>query len=164
MPTVHYLADTDVDAALDAQLRALLSECFGNVFKDKRYCYEMPPHRWLIRAEDGTLAAHLAAHDKVFRSADKRVPFTGVAEVCVAPEYRGRGYVRALLAAAEAHTSAPFALLVGDAGVYGSSGYRTVDNVHFPAKHPDPHPDVMAKALRGEAWPEGGVVIEGMPF
>lgn len=163
--TPAYLHDIQVDDALDAELRALLSICFGNEFAHKRYCYEMPPHRWLVW-DEGALAAHVAVHEKVLKSGGEVLPFLGVAEVCVAPSYRGRGLVRALMKEVETHFSGfPFAVLLGDPGVYGSSGYHSVGNVHFPyEKTGQPNSDGMVKALGSRAWPAGEVTIEGPPF
>ncbi len=165
--TTLYLPDAQVDEPLETELRALLSLCFGDAFRDKRYHYELPAHRWLVRDEDA-LVAHLAVHDKTFQTEDDgaSVPFLGIAEVCVAPSHRGRGLVKAMLQEAEMHFRAvPFAILLGDPGVYGSSGYRLVGNVYFPYETTDePTPDVMVKALGSEVWPEGKVAIEGPPF
>lgn len=162
--TPSYLPDTQVDPALDAELRTLLSLCFGDAFEDKRYCYEMPEHRWLVR--DDHLIAQLAVHDKVFYQNGKPTPFLGIAEVCVAPGYRGCGLVGTMLRAAEAQlVGVPFALLLGDPKVYSSSGYHAVENVYFPSRDAEkPNPDVMVKALGNDVWPVGEVVIEGLPF
>lgn len=163
--TPLYLPDAHVDEALEAELRALLSLCFGKDFRDKRYHHELPAHRWLVR-DEGALVAHLAVHDKTFEHAGETLPFLGVAEVCVAPSHRGRGLVKAMLREAETmFSTVPFAILLGDKGVYGSSGYRSVQNVYFPfEKMGKPNEDVMVKALGLEAWPQGKVTIEGPPF
>lgn len=160
-----YLPDDAVDGALDAELRALLSLCFGDEFKHKRYAFEMPAHRWLVREQD-KLVGHLAVHEKTFEYDGTGVPFIGIAEVCVAPSHRGRGFVRAMLGEAERHFSAvPFAILLGDPKVYGSSGYRPVGNVYLPFKDTaEPNPGVLVKPLGSSPWPRSAVVIEGPPF
>lgn len=158
-----YLPDAAVDGALDAELRALLGLCFGNEFKHKRYAFEMPPHRWLFREED-RVVAHLAVHEKTFECDGTGVPFIGIAEVCVAPSHRNRGFVRAMLREAEAHFNVPFAVLLGDPKVYGSSGYRPVGNVYLFKDAAEPNPDVLVKPLGSWLWPQSAVVIEGPPF
>lgn len=162
---VTYLPDEAVDGALDAELRAWFHLCFGAAFKHKRYYFEMLQHRWLVRAK-GTLTAHLAVHDKTFESGHKVIRFIGLAEVCVAPPYRRRGLVKALLRAAEAPFSEiPFAVLLGDLEVYGSSGYRPVGNVYFPfADAANPQSGVLVKPLGSEAWPQGKVIVAGPLF
>ena len=163
--TILYFPDAQIDDALDADLRVLLTRCFGKEFEHKRYAHELPPHRWLVR--DGeVIAAHVAVHDKVFRSGGESVPFLGIAEVCVAPDYRGRGLVRTLLLELEAQSgTVPFAVLLGDPGVYGSSGYRAVDNVYFPYEGTGkPNAYAMVKALGSRSWPTSKVTIEGPPF
>ena len=162
---ISYLPDARVDERLDTDLRTLLSGCFGDAFKNKRYHFEPPMHRWLVR-DEGQLIAHLAVHDKTFEHEGATTPFLGIAEVCVAPSHRGRGLVKEMLKAAEVQfAEVPFAILLGDAGVYGSSGYHTVDNVYFPYESADvPTEGVMVKALGSAAWPEGKITIEGPPF
>lgn len=163
--TPAYLHDTQVDGALDAELRGLLTRCFGERFENKRYEYEMPPHRWLVR-DGGVLVAHTAAHEKVVKSGGTALAFLGIAEVCVAPSHRGRGLVRAMMGELEKHFAGfPFAVLLGDPGVYGSSGYRPVGNVYFPFEETgEPNTGVMVKALGSQAWPTSKVTIEGPPF
>lgn len=163
--TPIYLPDAQVDEPLDAELRALLTLCFGRSFEHKRYEYEMPPHRWLVR-DEGVLVAHVAVHEKMFRSGEEAVPFLGIAEVCVAPSHRGRGLVKMMLGAAETRFQAlPFAVLLGDPAVYGSSGYRSVGNVYFPYEGTgELNTDVMVKTLGSRSWPEGIVTIDGPPF
>lgn len=163
--TLTYLPDAHVDDTLDSELRILLTDCFGDAFKDKRYCHELPVHRWLVR-DEGKLVAHLAVHDKTFEHEGTHTLFLGIAEVCVAPSHRGRGLVKRLLAEMEARFSAaPFAILLGDEGVYSSSGYATVHNVYFPYKSSaEPAEGVMVKALGSASWPEGKVTIEGPLF
>ncbi len=165
MDSIRYLPDAEVDEKLDRTLRTLLTVCFGKIFRDKRFCFEMPPHRWLAW-EQGEVVAHLAVHEKTFQQEGHTVPFIGVAEVCVAPPYRGRGLVKAMLKEAEAHLADhSFAVLLGDPQVYGSSGYQPVVNVYFPAKDGErPNPDALVKALGRNPWPEGRVVIAGSPF
>lgn len=160
-----YLRDIQVDDALDAELRALLSTCFGDEFAHKRYCHEMPPHRLLVPDED-VLVAHVAVHEKVLKSEGAALPFLGIAEVCVAPSHRGRGLVRLMMRELEAHFEGfPFAVLLGDPGVYGSSGYHSVDNVYFPYECTGkPNAHAMVKALGSRPWPVADVAIEGPPF
>lgn len=163
--TPDYLRDAQVDDALDAELRTLLTRCFDNSFETKRYAYEMPPHRLLVR-DGGALVAHVAVHEKVLKSGGEALAFLGIAEVCVAPSHRGRGLVRAMMKASEAHfTGFPFAVLLGDPGVYSSSGYRSVGNVTFPYEGTgEPNRYAMVKVLGSRSWPVAGVTIEGPPF
>ena len=165
LSNIQYVADRDVDMTLDIKLRALLAQCFGEAFSDKRYCFEMPPHRWLVYAGD-ELAAHLAIHEKVFTAKGSKEAFIGVAEVCVAPPHRGQGLVKAMLKDAEAHfPNTSFAILLGESGIYGSSGYAPVNNVYFPYENASlPNEDILVKKLRNSPWPTGKVIIEGPPF
>ncbi len=172
-PPILYLPDSQVDADLDRQLRELLTLCFGGTgFRDKRYHNELPAHRWLVRAEDGALRAHIAAHDKCFGSAAGDLRCGGVAEVCVHPGFRGRGWVRRLLAAVHAwarREDIPFCFLVGQTEVYSSSGYRPVTN---PLRYVDkngrtvitPVENAMVRLMGGLPWPEGEIDLRGPRF
>lgn len=127
----------------------------------------------MIRDEGGMLAAHVAVHDKKVYHCDEVIPFGGVAEVCVRPEFRGRGYVKALLA--EAHTwlrgrNVPFAVLYGATGIYSSSGYENVTNLFRDVANADgkvvrqPTDWAMVAPLSARGWPMGDVYLPGPTF
>ena len=164
-PRITYIHDDDVDAELDLKLRQLISLSFEQTpLMDKRYFNEMPQHRWLVKAGD-ELAAHLAVHEKVFRVGDREEPFIGVAEVCVAPEHRGQGLVKSLLARAEAHfPNVAYSILLGDERIYGSSHYLRAHNVIFPDVSAEPRDDVLVKCLSAKPWFQQIVTISGPTF
>ena len=176
IPAIEYLPDSDVDAVLDEQLRSLFSTCFtgphNERFKWQRFYSEMPQHRWLIR-EPGRVIAHAAMHDKSIGSAAGNFAIGGIAEVSVHPDFRGRGLVKQLLAAAHAAAAqrvVPFAFLFGNRDVYRSSGYVPVKN---PLRFFDPDrngcyvrlDDTALVALLGPTpWPEGEIDLRGPIF
>ena len=135
-PTVTYLADVCVDPVLDQEIRGLLTACFTKpqdaVFNQRRYFREPYPNRWLIRDSGGTLIAHAGVHEKQIAVAGSSVRIGGLCEVCVHPDHRGRGHVRALLQAIHRwliEREFVFGVLFGDPLVYGSSGYVQVANM-----------------------------------
>lgn len=81
----------------------------------------------------------------------------GIAQVCTAPEHRGKGFARALVRRAHTemkeHHPVKFAALFGLLDVYGSSGYF----------HPDgaEHPHFLVCRLTDEDWPAGRVIPQG---
>lgn len=98
--TLLHLRDDELDENLDRQFRALLLECFpheAHHLEAKRYFHECPRNRWFAFDENGVLAAHIAAHEKVIGSAVGDLKVLGIAEVCVAAQFRGQGLVRSLL-------------------------------------------------------------------
>ena len=152
MPAIQFLEDAAVDAVLDRQLRELLSLCFTKPCE---------------------LIAHIAVHDKQIGTAAGELRMAGIAEVCVHPQYRGRGLVRDLLATAHAWLAAqgiPVAMLFGDKKHYASSGYRNISN---PIRHrnsetgvwiTEPSDWAMVKPRGNLDWPAGVVDLRGPTF
>ena len=130
---VHFY-DFQITPAQDESLRALFRVCFKRelaYLDHQRYFRELPPHRWIIFDADENVVAHIAVYEKLLGTDAGLLPVIGIAEVCVAPAHRGRGYVRALLA--QIHDWAreqgfSWSLLFGAHGIYGSSGYEKIDN------------------------------------
>ena len=176
LPPIEYIPDSEVGATLDEELRALLSTCFtvphNERFKRQRFFSEMPQHRWLIR-EPGRVIAHMAVHDKSIGTPAGDFAIGGIAEVSVHPDFRSRGIVKQLVAAAHAalaRRGVPFAFLFGNRDVYRSSGYLPVNN---PLRFFDParnewcvRPDgaAMVAPLGSTPWPEGEIDLRGPTF
>lgn len=171
-PKVNYLPDCLVDDALDAELRRLLVTCFTKpqdiVFKTQRYFCEPYSHRWVIRDERGALVAHMGLHTKQVETGKGVLPVGGIAEVCVHPDYRGRGYVKMMLGRVHAWLSQhgfAFAVLFGDPRVYGSSGYVQVcAQMHGGGETGWKPIRIMVRELSGTPWPQGGVRLPGPTF
>lgn len=173
-PKIEYLADACIDEAMDREIRSLLTICFTApqdvVFQTRRYFNEPYPNRWIIRDEQGALAAHIGVHEKLAEAAGGAYRFGGIAEVSVRPDCRGRGYVRDTLAVVHewlARNGFVFSILFGKPEVYGSSGYLAKANARCsPAagKPAEPLECVLVKELAGVPWPEGDVTLQGLKF
>jgi predicted N-acetyltransferase YhbS len=173
---VEYLADSTVDAALDAEIRALLTMCFTKpedvVFKDRRYFREPYPHRWVIRESKGSIVAHVGVHEKSVEASARLFRIGGIAEVCVHPDYRSRGFVRAMLACVHdwlIRHGFDFAVLFGDPHIYASSGYVQVNNlVHDDETATDEkytsQSQAMVRLLSETPWPAEQVYLPGPKF
>lgn len=170
-PTIEYLPDLSIDAATDEMLRGLLVTCFTKpqdvVFRDQRYFRQPYQDRWVIRDEGGALVAHIGVHDKKVAADGQAYCIGGIAEVCVHPDHRGRGYVRMMLACIHEWLSGrgyPFSVLFGAPGVYGSSGYAPCKLVHGGEAEGWKEAGAMVKELSATAWPSGTVRLPGPTF
>lgn len=168
----EYLPDDSVTEALDREIRGLLTTCFTKdedvVFRDRRYFVEPYPHRWFIRDEAGVMVAHTGVHEKHMESDGRTYRAAGLAEVCVHPACRGRGYVRVMLACIHpwlAERGFAFVVLFGDPPVYRSSGYAEAGNVFVGGSDVGwKQEDAMARSLADIPWPCGDVYLPGPKF
>jgi len=173
--TVVHCLDAEVSAAQDRELRHLLLASFPHepVLLTRRYIHEAPAHRWLVRTAAGDLVAHTAVHDKVIFVGGRDLRIGGVAEVCVAHPYRGRGLVRRMLAEAHAWMQGeaiPFAMLFGQPKIYGSSGYAIIENpmviqgslIH--QLNPFKGKPLVHAITATDPWPAGTVDLHGPTF
>lgn len=172
----RYLPDREVDPVMDARLMELISSSFPDpCFRVRRYCHEMPAHRWIVTEEPSSaVIAHVAGHEKEISHPDGRIRILGIAEVCVRPDYRGRGYVRTLLAAAHRWGKVagfPYAMLFGNPEVYSGSGYFPIANpIHRRERDgtwiSGPMKSAMACPLSHSVlpWPQGEINLRGPLF
>jgi len=175
-PQVEYLPDASVDASLDAELRTLLTTCFTKpqdvVFRDRRYFYEPYPHRWVMRDAKRSIIAHAGVHQKAVEADGCRIRIGGLAEVCVHPEFRGKGFVKAMLACIHdwlIRREFDFAVLFGEPSIYQSSGYVEVNNlfhdeVTATGEKCKAQSPAMVKELAGTPWPATEVYLPGPKF
>lgn len=166
-----YLPDDAVDAALDREIRELLTLCFtkpqDTVFQSRRYFHEPYPNRWVIRNEAGRLVAHTGVHEKRVIAGGETYPIGGMAEVCVHPEYRGRGFVREMLGCIHPWLAARgfvYSMLFGDPKVYGSSGYFNAENLWHGTEAERHKVTAMVRPVASKPWPQGEVFLPGPVF
>ena len=168
----QYIKDMDVSKELDLKLRVLLSTCFvkgqdAEIFNKQRYYNEMPQHRYMFWFND-ELVAHVAVHEKEILMSGKLTPICGIAEVCVHPKHRNQGLVKNLLEKVHLDRRKQgdaFSVLFGDEEVYGSSGYKCVDNLK--ALNLSKHWTVTGHTLvfpLNQIWPISEVKLVGIPF
>jgi predicted acetyltransferase len=171
-PKIEYLPDNSVTDSLDHELRGLLTTCFTKpqdvVFRDRRYFREPYPHRWVIRDESDAIVAHIGVHEKQVEAEGRTYCIGGIAEVCVQPIYRGKGYVRMMLKSIHAWLSKhgfAFAILFGDTHVYRSSGYVQITNLFLGgSQRGRKQMKGMIRDLSGTPWPRGDMHLYGLGF
>ena len=174
---VVHLYDCQITPAQDASLRALFRVCFRReaaYLEHQRFFRELPPHRWIIFDEAGNVVAHVAVYEKLLGTGAGLLPIIGIAEVCVAPDYRGRGWVREMLR--EIHDWARaqgfgWAMLFGARGIYNSSGYERIDNSMRSLDYQTDEwkTETLASALvcqldENAVWPDGTLDLRGPHF
>lgn len=174
IPAIEYVADAAVDASLDSEIRALLTRCFtgpqGAVFHHRRYFSTPYPHRWIVRRGDGGLIAHAGVHEKRIHDGSRVFRVGGVADVCVHPDWQGRGWMKDILREIHAwlrRQGFSFSVLMGDERVYRSSGYRPVTNLFCEDAQQHERQRCSAAqilALMDIEWPRGKVTMPGPPF
>lgn len=166
-----YLSDAEIDSDCDRAIRDLLCACFTRPeharFKTQRFFYSPYPHRWLLRSGNRPIA-HLGIHEREMIAGPKRLPCGGIADVCVHPDFRGRGLMRRLLTDAHAwmrNRGWAFSILFGDEQVYQSSGYSRAPVVleNPPADIPQPMPALLYR-LGDEHWPAISPTLSGNLF
>lgn len=171
---IERVDEPHVDPELDAKLRALLSTCFtqpqDNIFLSQRFFHQMPHHRWIIDGPKG-LIAHVAVHEKTLGSKSGELPVWGIAEVCVHPDYRGRGLVKKILDQVHREVDqVDFMVLFGKTNVYSSSGYKSITNplrvYESVARNwkVQPIASAMVRSCGRRVWPEGEIDLRGPVF
>ena len=171
---IIYLKDSEVDEEMNKQLIHILSLCFNDqpVFQNQRYFKELPQHRWIIRDQD-LIIAHVAVHDKNIESEKGSLRIGGIAEVCIHPDFRGRGLVKRMLAIIHEwlkERGFAFAMLYGDKNVYSSSGYVPIKNQIKYLDHvsqewkTEESEDAMIAPINRNNWPDGLININGPTF
>jgi predicted N-acetyltransferase YhbS len=126
---IDAIAETDLTAADDAAIAALLERAFSPAFGGKSY-YKQRHHLRLV-ARDPGIVGHIAVNFRAVLVGDRRFDIAGLAEVGTDPDRRGQGIAGRLLAetiAASRLSMARFILLFGDAALYGAAGFRAVPN------------------------------------
>ena len=111
-------------------------------------------------------------HEKIIKSGGKEYRIGAIAEVCVHPRFRKRGFVKKTLAAIHewlARGGFPFAVLFGDPKVYTSSGYLKANNVFHDAKKDSGEKyqkkvTVLYRKLSDTPWPHGEAYLPGPEF
>jgi predicted acetyltransferase len=167
--TVHYLADNDVTPILDMQLRFTLSRCFSDqkaIFSKQRFFKEAPQHRYYIEDDADNIIAHVAVHDKTVLIDGKQYSVAGIAEVCVLPEHRKKGFVGQIFKCLHRdlkQRNVDFSILFGDYVIYGSSGYKEIHNLVMQLDGQWKNVPAMAKGI-ATPWPDTDAFIEGPTF
>ena len=147
----------------EAEIARLLEEPFRGVFGTRTF-FQNRHHVRFTAHKDEMLVGHLALGLRAVRLGDKLMDVIGIAEVGVDKDHRGEGIARSLVMAAleEGRASpASFALLFGDAKIYGSMGFakatNTITSTKFEAARTGEtvteteHP-LMVCPLTGRTW------------
>lgn len=170
---VEYLQDKNIDDRIDKQLRELLSCAFADVcgsadFSKQRFYQEPYFHRFIIKNKVGNIVAHLGLHEKKIMSDNKYYSVAGIGDVCVHPDYQGRGFLTILFNFLNQwleNKAFVYALLFGKAEIYTSQGYLNTENLYCSF---EPTEWVLAQGMYKQvsktAWPISDVYLQGKIF
>ena len=122
--------------------------------------------------DDAAVVAHVGVHEKHVEANGKIYRIGGIAEVCVDPEFRRRGFVKMMLACVHdwlIQHGFVFSVLFGKPRVYGSSGYVQVNNLFHDAEEKEGRTHrkkatAMVKEMSDQSWPSTDVYLPGPPF
>ena len=126
---IDTVAETDLSAAHEAEIAALLARCFATDFGGRSFYQQRHHLRFL--AHDPVLVGHVALTLRAIRIGEVLTDIAGLAEVATDPAHRGKGIAAALVGAAIAQARASRAahlILFGEAGVYAAAGFRPAHN------------------------------------
>ncbi len=170
----NYIYDPTVTRDLDREIRELLGLCFSDeTFRYQRFNYELPAHRWILRNAAGALVAQVAVHDKRLGTEAGEVRVAGVAEVCVHPDERGKGYMRLLLEQAHRwcrEQGMLFSTLFGISEIYGTFGYLPKKNplfffnVNTGSWKQESFSRFQVLPLTAQEWPHGRIDLHGPKY
>ncbi|MBU0473718.1 MAG: GNAT family N-acetyltransferase [Bacteroidetes bacterium] len=171
---VKFILDADVDIEMNNKLIEILSICFADqpIFNKQRYFKELPQYRWYLE-NNNEIIGHVALHKKEINTETTKLIIGGIAEVCVHPDHRGKGFVKLLLSHAHNFSIKNgyiFSMLFGDTNVYSSSGYKTIDNTIKYLDHISGEwkveiiKDAMIKDISDVEWPSGLINLNGPTF
>ena len=174
--SIEIVEESNVTAALDAEFRRLLLQCFGAdsvVFSQTRHWHGSVPAYSVIARQDGRLVAHTGIIVRDIRAGDHPVRIYGIQNMGVAPEARGTGVGLRVLeeAAREAdRRGIPFGVLFCVPKLeryYRRDGWETRDvavrmDYDGQANIPIPGKNVcMIKCLTAEVFADGEMHLQG---
>jgi predicted N-acetyltransferase YhbS len=126
---IDVIHETHLTAAQDAEIAALLAQCFDTDFGGRSFFQQRHHMRVIARAPH--LVGHMALTMRAVRIGEVLSDVIGLAEVATSPSHRGQGIAAALLhvAIAEARESmARYVFLFGNAQLYAAAGFVPVTN------------------------------------
>ena len=174
--TIEIVEESSISAALDAELRGFLLCCFGagaTAFAQSRHWHDSAPAYSVTARREGTLAAHAGIIVRDVRAGGRPVRVYGIQNMGVRPEARGTGAGLLVLEAAAreaARRGIPFGMLFCVPALeryYRRDGWETrhvLVRMDYNGQTDIPIPGknvCMIKRLTAEAFPDGGIHLQG---
>lgn len=127
---IERIHETEISAADEAQIAALLATCFDTDFGGRSY-FRTRHHLRLVIRDQGQIVAHVALQFRAVRLGGRLLDVAALAEVATHPDHRGKGLAAQLLQQAIAEAKAARAqhfLLFGTARLYAAAGFDRARN------------------------------------
>lgn len=100
---IQIIQETQISSSLDRDIKQTLCTCFPKnqaIYSRTRAWHDNEPVWTIYIEQDGKVIAHLGFSDQNIQVENECFHVAGVQNVCVLPEYRGRGLSRQLSQAA----------------------------------------------------------------
>ena len=97
---IKVIKEKDVTSEQDLQIKKLLCQCFPKditVFSKTRYWNNITPKFSVVLYDCSEIIAQLATIDRVIKISEKDYSVAGISNVCVNPNYQGKGLSKKIL-------------------------------------------------------------------
>jgi predicted N-acetyltransferase YhbS len=146
---IEVLYETNLTPRDDAEIAALLENCFPTEYDGRSFFQQRPQLRVVWRAPE--IVAHVAVFFRAIRLDDTLADIVGIGDVATLENHREQGLATVLLNHALAQApAAPFAILIGRRSLYDRAGFRRAAN-------PMVHVDLTAAWQRDAAADQGQI-------
>ncbi|MBN2455354.1 MAG: GNAT family N-acetyltransferase [Sedimentisphaerales bacterium] len=171
---LQILKENQIDETLDTAIKQSLARCFPDIedifLQTRAYRNNVSLYTVILQQKD-IVCAHLAVVERTITAGSDKYLVAGVANVCVLPEYRGKGFSDKILQAAAEEAKKydfDFGLLFTNKKIkyiYARNGWREIQGQKFLCTDEGKKLEVssakMYYPLKCENFPSGIIDLQG---